>query len=96
MASFLIKFFFIYIFKRALGGLLGKKRASLGNLRKSKSSTTADNRQSSTRQAELLTTIDLSMKRRSTGCLRRDSVYSNKSTKSTDFSNTKVSILTTA
>ena len=30
------------------------------------------------------------MKRRSTGCLRRDSVYSNKSTKSSDFSNTKV------
>ncbi|KAL7321630.1 hypothetical protein PS15m_001383 [Mucor circinelloides] len=76
--------------RRAFGGLLGNKRASLGNLRKSKSSTTADNRQSSTRQAELLTTMDLSMKRRSTGCLRRDSVYSNKSTKSTDFSNTKV------
>ncbi|CEP19251.1 hypothetical protein [Parasitella parasitica] len=77
--------------RRAFGGLLGNKRASLGNLRKSKSSTTADNHQSSTRQAELLTTMDLSMKRRSTGCLRRDSVYSNKSTKSTDFSNnTKV------
>ncbi|KAL9555391.1 hypothetical protein MBANPS3_002390 [Mucor bainieri] len=76
--------------RRALGGLLGKKRASLGNLRKSKSSTTADNRQSSTRQAELLTTMDLSMKRRSTGCLRRDSVYSNKSTNTTDFSNTKI------
>ncbi|EPB81887.1 STE/STE20 protein kinase, partial [Mucor circinelloides 1006PhL] len=76
--------------RRAFGGLLGNKRASLGNLRRSKSSTTADNRQSSNRQAELLTTMDLSMKRRSTGCLRRDSVYSNKSTKSTDFSNTKV------
>ncbi|KAI8642587.1 kinase-like domain-containing protein [Parasitella parasitica] len=77
--------------RRAFGGLLGNKRASLGNLRKSKSSTTADNHQSTTRQAELLKTMDLSMKRRSTGCLRRDSVYSNKSTKSTDFSNnTKV------
>ncbi|KAI9349330.1 kinase-like domain-containing protein [Pilaira anomala] len=30
------------------------------------------------------------MKRRSTGCLRRASVYSNKSSKSTDISNTKV------
>jgi hypothetical protein len=77
-----------------LGGLLGNKRASLGNLRKSKSSTTADNHQSTARQAEILTTMDLTMKRRSTGCLRRASVYSNKSTNTTDISVAKVNILT--
>lgn len=76
--------------RRALGGLLGNKRASLGNLRRSKSSTTADNHQSTTRQAEILTTMDLTMKRRSMGCLRRSSVYSNKSTKSIDMNAAKV------
>ncbi|KAF7727754.1 signal transducing kinase of the PAK [Apophysomyces ossiformis] len=50
---------------RATGGLV--KRTSLGNLRKSKSSTTA------ARQNNDLLTVDLTMKRRSTGCLRRPS-----------------------
>ncbi|KAI8876611.1 kinase-like protein [Backusella circina FSU 941] len=71
-------------------GLLVKKRASLGSLRQSKSSTTADNRQSSHQQQELLSSINLALKRRSTGCLRRASLYSNKSLKSTTDAFTKV------
>ncbi|KAG0172490.1 signal transducing kinase of the PAK [Apophysomyces sp. BC1034] len=50
---------------RATGVLV--KRTSLGNLRKSKSSTTA------ARQNNDLLPVDLTMKRRSTGCLRRPS-----------------------
>ncbi|KAI7863373.1 kinase-like domain-containing protein [Spinellus fusiger] len=59
------------------------KRSSLGNLRKSKSSTTADN-QMAARTCDLLT-VDMRLKRRSTGCLAKSS-----------FLNTKVAALHTA
>ncbi|SAL97593.1 hypothetical protein [Absidia glauca] len=69
--------------ERAPPGLIGRKRTSLGNLRKSKSSSTADRQQHKTEQ---IATVDMTMKRRSTGCLRRASFYSTKSTKSADAS----------
>ncbi|KAI8147368.1 kinase-like domain-containing protein [Fennellomyces sp. T-0311] len=58
-------------------GLTGSKRTSLGNLRKSKSSTTADNRrrQSCARKSNMMA-LDMNLKRRSTGCLRRPSLLS--------------------
>ncbi|CAO3682718.1 unnamed protein product [Rhizopus stolonifer] len=74
--------------KNAFGGLLGNKRASLGNLRQSKSSTTADQRESSTRQVELYRSLN--MKRRSTGCLRRSSVVPTTSPTTTGTNNNKV------
>ncbi|KAG0743056.1 hypothetical protein G6F57_007307 [Rhizopus arrhizus] len=70
--------------KNALG-LLGNKRLSLGNLRKSKSLTTADD---GIRQVELLKSLN--MKRRSTGCLRRSSVISSTSAATTTVLTTKV------
>ncbi|KAI9263356.1 kinase-like domain-containing protein [Phascolomyces articulosus] len=59
-------------------GLTGGKRTSLGNLRKSKSSTTADNRrrQSTARRNNGGLPMDINLKRRSTGCLRRPSLLS--------------------
>ncbi|KAI9023086.1 kinase-like domain-containing protein [Phycomyces nitens] len=72
------------------GGLLGTKRASLGNLRKSKSSTTADHHQS-TRQSELMT-VDMSMKRRSTGCIRRTSFNGSKTTSTATSGNLNTKI----
>ncbi|KAG0164478.1 signal transducing kinase of the PAK [Apophysomyces sp. BC1034] len=60
---------------RRTPGLLGGKRMSLGNLRKSKSSTTADKRQA-------VMVVDMTMKRRSTGCLRRSSIINSRSSNS--------------
>ncbi|KAL1933214.1 hypothetical protein VTP01DRAFT_7304 [Rhizomucor pusillus] len=61
-------------------GLLTGKRTSLGDLRKSKSLTTADNqaRRSAMakRKSSDIMTIDMTIKRRSTGCLRRTSLNS--------------------
>jgi hypothetical protein len=76
-------FFLSFSWQRAPPGLIGRKRTSLGNLRKSKSSSTADRQQHKTEQ---IATVDMTMKRRSTGCLRRASFYSTKSTKSADAS----------
>ncbi|CDS11995.1 hypothetical protein LRAMOSA04191 [Lichtheimia ramosa] len=69
---------------RRTPGLFGSKRSSLGNLRKSKSATSnlANNRPrsaSAPRKPSDLMTVDMTMKRRSTGCLRRSSFLSTKS-----------------
>ncbi|KAI7876082.1 kinase-like protein [Lichtheimia hyalospora FSU 10163] len=61
-------------------GLLGNKRSSFSNLRKSKSLTTTTTNQrarsasaAAMRKPSDMMTIDMTMKRRSTGCLRRGS-----------------------
>lgn len=64
--------------------LYGAKRMSLGSLRGSKSTTTADHNQQQRR-------VPISLKRRSTGCLRRPSVLSNHSTATSAQSRAKVS-----